>query len=179
MKDDPTVIKLVKRKKPVRYHREEYSGAGTPPVKTKKIPRKNTAIKSAPAKTTPPGKMPAEPKKKVVDLAANPPEPQHITIKRDKPTLPKINKVDMPAKIKPSTGRKRVQRLITSRDGHGVGAKKGQSLGNKITRTKDKIKRLVKPYMGKEEYYTHEKGGKKIDKPTYKALRKQIKKSGK
>lgn len=69
--------------------------------------------------------------------------------------------------------RRKVRRLITTRDGSGIGAKKGQSLGNKVQRTKDKIKRLVKPTMGGTDYYATSSSGKSssISKDQYRALK--------
>lgn len=69
--------------------------------------------------------------------------------------------------------RRRVRRLITARSGSGIGAKRGQSMSNKIQRTKDKVKRFFSPWMGGADYYATTESGKSfgISKEQYKALR--------
>ena len=99
--------------------------------------------------------------------------PRDVSIESEVPTpgAPATPK----AKAQPELriDQKKVRRLITSRDGGGYMAKRGQSLSNKIQRTGDKIKRLVSPTMGGADYYMVKEGQpRRIGEKDYKRLRK-------
>ena len=99
--------------------------------------------------------------------------PRSATIEFDVPTP------NAPALMKPKPepelriDQKKVRRLITARSGGGYMAKRGQSMANKIQRTKDKIKRFVSPTMGGADYYMVRGGqSKRIGEKDYKRLKK-------
>jgi hypothetical protein len=99
--------------------------------------------------------------------------PRSAAIESDVPTP------NAPALMRPKPepelriDQKKVRRLITSRDGGGYMAKRGQSVSNKVQRTGDKIKRFVSPTMGGADYYMVRGGqSKRIGEKDYKRLKK-------
>ena len=173
-KNDGDEINQIKKKPDIYHYHEEYTGGGGKPTvkKAKKQYKPKTIKRTATVTPTAKRKAVVTPnKKKVVEWTLKSPRSKGIKLQNTKGATPEVKKVAAPQGISPGKGRKRVRRLITARDGSGIGAKRNQSFGNKVQRTKDKIKRAVDPWMGKEQYYSNA-AGKEVDKKTYKALKK-------